>query len=250
MPSSRATYRSATANAPAIRWTPGARTISRFGEGTGARAASKAAPNAALKRNSTVPKISPAAMAVSPRAEATTAVPSPSRSTPNSSAPTTNADTPSAGACELEGGDLQRGHARGREEELAGELGVAADRFDVAQGIDDRVGEPEVLHRVAYLAVLDEPGPVTGHAGDDGLLRVNHVRVVEPRDQETALRVGDHVLDRGVARRQEQVQGEGAVGVRRREGVPGRGDSFLLAAAAVVHPAHDDPLGHEVHPTL
>src|SRR5919106_914629 len=80
-------------------------------------------------------------------------------------------------AGELEGRDPERRHPRGREEELAGQLGVAADLLDVAERLDDRLREPEVLHGVPQLAILDQPGPIPGHAGDDGLLRMDDVRV-------------------------------------------------------------------------
>src|SRR5919106_4007137 len=201
----------------------GAIVISVPGEGTGFGATSSAAPNAKPPTNSTVPRAVPVASPVSPRPDATRAAPSPSRSIPNSTAPSAKSGRPrdpatrpadrtppSAPAAtstappssrtvaritpgwwsvvappgEPEGGGADRRDPGGREEELAGQQGLATDHVRGPEGLEDGLREPQVLHRPGDPPVLDEPGAVPGHAGDHGFPRVHHVRVMEPCDVE------------------------------------------------------------------
>jgi class 3 adenylate cyclase len=124
-----------------------------------------------------------------------------------------------AGAGEREIRDGQGRHPGSGEEELTGQDGLAADPPNVGQGLQDGLGESQVLHRMLQASPLDEPRPVSSHPGDCRLDGVNHIRVVEPSDQKAALRRSDHVLDGGVSGAQEQVKGERSVGVRRRQRV-------------------------------
>src|SRR4051812_22866013 len=71
-----------------------------------------------------------------------------------------------AAAAEVEAVDLQGGHARGAEEELARELGVAPDHGHRRERLKDRLREAEVHDRAGDLSVLDQEGAVTGHARD------------------------------------------------------------------------------------
>src|SRR6266498_33659 len=273
------------AMAPVTRASAGRSTISRLGASTGFFEIRRAAPKAAEKRNRIVPNASPAAIDVCPRPAATNAAPRDSRSTPNSNAPSTNgemrrawanlpaprmaASAPTvstaapprrrtmasatlvvADAGEVEARDLECGDARSREEEFAHQGRVATDHLHVPQRFQNGLGESEVLHRVCDFAVLDQPRPIPGHAGDGGLDGVDHVRVVELGDEQSMLRRSDHVLERCVTGSQEEVQGKGAVGAWRWERVAGRLGPGHLGAPAVVHAPAEHALVDQVESPL
>src|SRR5512132_1901978 len=104
---------------------------------------------------------------------------------------------------EVEGRDLERGDAAGREEELARELGLAPDHLGAGQRLQDRLREPEVLDGVGDPAVLDQERPVARHPGDRRFDRVDDVRVVEPGHEQPLVGRRDHLVDVGLARRHE-----------------------------------------------
>src|SRR5206468_11278697 len=87
------------------------------------------------------------------------------------------------GAGEGPGVDPNRGHDRATEE-APDRLAGAADGADTRERVEVGLGVAEVADGSHDLAALDEEGPVAGHAGDDHELRVERVRVVEPRHEE------------------------------------------------------------------
>src|SRR6266540_2918360 len=147
---------------------------------------------------------------------------------------------------EVERGDLERGDAAGREEELARELGLPPDHLGAGQRLQDRLGEPEVLDGVRDPAVPDQERPVARHPGDRRLDRVDDVRVVEPRHEQPTLGRRDHLVDLGLTRRHEQVQGERTLGVRGGQGVAGRRGARLLGRAEVVDGGAEHPILDQV----
>src|SRR3990172_440699 len=139
-----------------------------------------------------------------------------------------------APAGELELVNLQARDPRRREEELARELRVASPHRPGRQRREDRLREPEVRDGVLHLAVLDQERPVPGHARDRRIDRVDDIRVMEPRDEQSAVGRGDHVFGQRVAGLHVQVQGERSLGVGGGKRVTGRLLARLFGRSEVV----------------
>ena len=87
------------------------------------------------------------------------------------------------------------GTTHAAEEALEG-LALAAHRGDAGQGIEVALGVAQVPDRPDDLAVLDKERAVAGHARDDGELRVDRVRVVEPGHEQAAIQAADELVTR------------------------------------------------------
>src|SRR5438105_1279982 len=96
---------------------------------------------------------------------------------------------------EVEARHLQRGDPGRGEEELAHHLRVLAHELHRLQRLQDRLREPEVLHRVFDLSALHQPGPIASHPRDHRLGGVHDVRVVESGHEQSALGGLDHPLE-------------------------------------------------------
>src|ERR1700674_5331670 len=53
----------------------------------------------------------------------------------------------------------------------------------VVEGVDDALGEAQVLHGTAELALLDPERALASHAGDDGSQRMHVAHIPEPGDE-------------------------------------------------------------------
>ena len=71
-----------------------------------------------------------------------------------------------------------------------------AHRFQVVQHEDRRIVEPEILHRLRDLSVLDQKGSVAGQAGVENRAWIHRPQIPEACYQQTTLRRTNHVIER------------------------------------------------------
>ncbi len=129
------------------------------------------------------------------------------------------------------------------------ERGVSADRLDAGQGLDRVLGVPQIPDRPGDAAPLDQERPAAGHAGQDPLLRIDDVRVMELGHQEPLRRGRDQLLQRGVAGIKHEVERERSLGVRLGEGVAGGRGLPEPGGDAVFDEGAEDPLLDQGEPT-
>ena len=77
--------------------------------------------------------------------------------------------------------------------------------FNVPKHLQDRLIESEIPRRPRNFALLDQEQTVASHAGHDLFVGVDFADVPEPRDQQTSVGGGDHLLERRITAGDNQI---------------------------------------------